>query len=62
MTLPMLATLRTESVRIRLELCHRGNETSKAERLSVMRTGGTYHPPPYQIVYLRARIANLSCE
>ena len=58
----MLATLRTESVRIHLELYRRGNETSEGERLSVMRTGGTYHPPPYQFVYLRARIANLSCE
>ena len=61
MTLPMLATLRTESVRIRLELYRRGNETSE-ERLSVMHKYGTYHPAPYQFVYLRARIANLSCK
>ncbi len=58
----MLATLRTESVRIRLELYHRGNETSEEERLSVMHKNGTYHPAPYQFVYLRARIANLSCK
>ena len=60
MTLPMLATLRTELVRIHIELYRRGNETSKEDRLSVMRTDGTCHPAPYQFVYLRVRIANLS--
>ncbi|KAF8274883.1 transport protein Trs120 or TRAPPC9 TRAPP II complex subunit-domain-containing protein [Lactarius quietus] len=62
MTLPMLATLRTESVRIDLGLYRRGNEASDDERLSVMRTGGTYHPAPYQFVYLKVRIANLSFQ
>jgi hypothetical protein len=57
----MLATLRTELVRIHLELYRRGNETSEEDRLSVMHTGGTCHPAPYQFVYLRVRIANLSC-
>ncbi|KAH9009241.1 transport protein Trs120 or TRAPPC9 TRAPP II complex subunit-domain-containing protein [Lactarius pseudohatsudake] len=61
MTLPMLATLRTESIRIHLELYRRGSETSE-ERISVMRTNGTYHPAPYQFVYLRVRIANLSFQ
>ncbi len=56
MTLPMLATLRTESVRIHLELYHRGNETSEEERLSVMHKSGIYHPAPYQFVYPRARM------
>ena len=56
----MLATLRTELVRIHIELYRRGNETSKEDRLSVMRTDGTCHPAPYQFVYLRVRIANLS--
>jgi len=62
MTLPMLATLRTESVRIHLELYRRGNETGEEERLSVMRKNGTCHPAPYQFVYLRVRIANLSFQ
>ncbi|KAI9466349.1 TRAPP II complex [Lactarius psammicola] len=62
MTLPMLATLRTESVRIQLELYRHGNDTSEEERSSVMRKDGTYHPAPYQFVYLRARIVNLSCK
>jgi hypothetical protein len=55
----MLATLRTELVRIHLELYR--NETSE-ERLSVTRKNGTYHPAPYQFVYLRVRIVNLSCK
>lgn len=59
----MLATLRTEPVRIHLELYRRCNEASEEEeRLSVMRKNGTYHPAPYQFVYLRVRIANLSCK
>ena len=62
MTLPMLATLRTGSLRIHLELYRRSSETSVDERLFVMRKGGTYHPAPYQFVYLRMRIANLSCK
>jgi hypothetical protein len=62
MTLPMHATLRTELVRIHLELCRRDNETSEEDRLSVMHAGGTYHPAPYQFVYLRVRIVNLSCK
>ena len=53
----MLATLRTELVRIHLELYRRGK---KEDRLSIMRTGGTCHPAPYQFVYLRVRIANMS--
>ena len=61
MTLPMLETLRTESARIRLELFRRGNEAGE-ERLPILRTGGTYHPAPYEFVYLRMRIANLSRE
>ncbi|KAH9050632.1 hypothetical protein EDB84DRAFT_1591697 [Lactarius hengduanensis] len=38
-----------------------GSETSE-ERISVMRKNGTYHPAPYQFVYLRVRIANLSFQ
>ena len=62
MTLPMLATLRTESVRIHLELYRRGKETSEEGGLSVLRKNGTYYPAPYQFVYLRVRLANLSCK
>ncbi|KAH9180692.1 TRAPP II complex [Lactarius sanguifluus] len=61
MTLPMLATLRTESIRIHLELYRRGSETSE-EQISVMHKNGTYHPAPYQFVYLRVHIANLSFQ
>jgi len=60
-TLPMLETLRTEQVRIHLELFSRGGEGSE-ERLPVLREGGTYYPPPYEFVYLRARISNLSLQ
>jgi trafficking protein particle complex subunit 9 len=59
MTLPMLETLRTEAVRIHLELFHRGGEASK-EHMPILRKGGTYHPAPYEFVYLRMRITNLS--
>ncbi|KAH9005302.1 TRAPP II complex [Lactarius hatsudake] len=61
MTLPMLATLRTVSIRIHLELYRRSSETSEG-RISVMRKNGTYHPAPYQFVYLRVHIANLSFQ
>jgi len=57
----MLETLRTESVRIRLELCRRSDELDE-ERLILQHESGTYHPAPYQFVYLRVRIANCSCE
>lgn len=61
MTLPMLETLRTESTRIRLELFRCGGEA--AEELSpVLRKGDTYCPVPYEFVYLRMRITNLSCK
>jgi trafficking protein particle complex subunit 9 len=59
MTLHMLETLRTEFARIHLELFQDGGETGE-ERLSVLRKGGTYYPAPYEFVYLRMRIANLS--
>ena len=61
MTLPMLETLRTESARIHLELFRRANEADKA-RLPISRNGGTYYPVPYEFVYLRMRITNLSRE
>lgn len=53
----MLETLRTEFARIHLELFRDGGGE---ERLSVPRKGGTYYPAPYEFVYLRMRIANLS--
>jgi hypothetical protein len=59
MTLPMLETLRTEPVRIHLELFRRGGEGSK-EPTPILRRGSTYYPAPYEFVYLRMRIANLS--
>jgi hypothetical protein len=55
----MLETLRTEQVRIHLELFSRGGEGTE-ERSPVLREGGTYYPPPYEFVYLRTRISNLS--
>jgi hypothetical protein len=58
MTLHMLETLRTEFARIHLELFQNGGETQ--ERLSVVRKGGTYYSAPYEFVYLRIRVANLS--
>ena len=61
MTLPMLEILRTESARIHLELFRRGSEAGE-ERIPILRTGGTYYPAPYEFVYLRMRIANLSRE
>jgi trafficking protein particle complex subunit 9 len=61
MTLPMLEILRTESARIHLELFLRGSEGGE-ERIPILRTGGTYYPAPYEFVYLRMRIANLSRE
>jgi trafficking protein particle complex subunit 9 len=61
MTLPMLETLRTESVRIHLELLRRGSEADE-ERLSISRNGGSYYPVPYEFVYLLMRITNLSRE
>jgi len=61
MTLPMLETLRTESARIHLELFRNGSDAD-VERLPISRNGGTYHPVPYEFVYLRMRITNLSRE
>lgn len=55
----MLETLRTEAVRIRLELFHRGGEGGK-EHMPVLRRGSAYYPAPYEFVYLRMRVANLS--
>ena len=59
MTLPMLETLRTESVRIYLELSRRGGEADE-KRMPVLRRGDTYYPSPYEFVYLRMRIVNRS--
>jgi hypothetical protein len=57
----MLETLRTEPARVHLELFRRGNGAGE-ERLPILRTGGTYCPAPYEFVYLRMRITNLSRE
>ncbi|KAH9996824.1 transport protein Trs120 or TRAPPC9 TRAPP II complex subunit-domain-containing protein [Russula vinacea] len=61
MTLPMLEILRTESARIHLELFRRGSEGDE-ERIPILRTGGTYYPAPYEFVYLRICITNLSLQ
>ena len=61
MTLPMLETLRIESTRIHLELFSRGGGADE-ERLPISRNGGTYYPVPYEFVYVRMRITNLSRE
>ncbi|KAI0306435.1 TRAPP II complex [Multifurca ochricompacta] len=60
-TLPMLDTLRTETVRIQLDLFRRDGETGEG-RSPILRKGGTYYPAPYDFIYLRARIANLSFQ
>jgi hypothetical protein len=57
----MLETLRTEPARVHLELLRRGTGAGE-ERLPILRTGGTYYPAPYEFVYLRMRISNLSRE
>jgi hypothetical protein len=59
MTLPMLEILRTEAVRIRLELFRRGGEAGD-EHMPILRRGSTYYPAPYEFVYLRMCVANLS--
>jgi trafficking protein particle complex subunit 9 len=59
MTLHMLETLRTEFTRIHLELFRDGGEMGE-ERSSVLWKDGTYYPAPYEFVYLRMRIVNLS--
>jgi len=59
MTLPMLETLRTESIRVHLQLFRRGGEAGE-EHMPILRKGGTYYPASYEFVYLRMRITNLS--
>jgi hypothetical protein len=59
MTLPMLETLRTEPVRIHLELSSRRGEADEG-RMPILRKGGTYYPAPYEFVFLRMRFVNLS--
>jgi hypothetical protein len=59
MTLPMLEMLRTEAVRICIELLRRGGEAGE-EHMPVLRKGSTYYPAPYEFVYLRMHVANLS--
>jgi hypothetical protein len=55
----MLETLRTEAVRIHLQLFRRCGEGGE-EHMPILRKGGTYYPASYEFVYLRMRIANLS--
>lgn len=59
MTLPMLETLRTESVRIHLGLSRHGGEADE-DRMPISQKGGTYYPTPYEFVCLRIRFVNLS--
>ena len=59
MTLPMLETLRTESVRIQLGLSRHGGEADE-DRMPILQKGGIYHPAPYEFVCLRIRFVNLS--
>jgi len=55
----MLETLRTEPVRIHLELSRCGGEADE-DRTPISRKGGTYYPAPYEFVFLRIRFVNLS--
>ena len=55
----MLEILRTEAVRIHLELFRHGGEAGE-EHMPILRKGGTCYPAPYEFVYLRTRVANLS--
>jgi len=56
MTLPMLETLRTETASIVMSL-HRQEDPDK---LPITSTGGKYHPPSSEFVYLRTKVTNLS--
>ncbi|KAA1471141.1 hypothetical protein DENSPDRAFT_775745 [Dentipellis sp. KUC8613] len=59
MTLVMLETLRTETVRVHLTLVRReGDEQS--EWATVDKKQGNFLPKPYDYVYLRTRVTNLS--
>ncbi|KAJ7343441.1 TRAPP II complex [Mycena albidolilacea] len=56
MTLPMLETLRTETASIAMSL-HRRESSGN---IPVTLTGGKYHPPSSEFVYLRTKVTNLS--
>jgi hypothetical protein len=56
MTLPMLETLRTETASIAMSL-HRRESSGN---IPVSLTGGKYHPPSSEFVYLRTKVTNLS--
>ncbi|KAI9507373.1 transport protein Trs120 or TRAPPC9 TRAPP II complex subunit-domain-containing protein [Russula earlei] len=60
-TLPMLETLRTDSAHIHLELFCRDDKAAEG-RLLIPRKGGAYYPVPYDFVYLRIRVTNLSLQ
>ncbi|KAF7338264.1 hypothetical protein MVEN_02051700 [Mycena venus] len=56
MTLPMLETLRTETASIVMSLHRQEGE----DQVPVTFTGGKYHPPSTEFVYLRTKVTNLS--
>ncbi|TFY82625.1 hypothetical protein EWM64_g1393 [Hericium alpestre] len=59
MTLPMLEALRTETARVHMSLMYREGDDEPSWQ-AVDRKRGNYLPRPYEFVYLRTRITNLS--
>ncbi|KAI0054107.1 hypothetical protein FA95DRAFT_1591856 [Auriscalpium vulgare] len=59
LSLPMLEMLRTETAKVRMSLHQRtGEEGSTWD--AVFRKDGKYRPKPYEYLYLRAQVTNLS--
>lgn len=61
MSLPMLERLRTETVSVKMSLYSRvGEDESEDAWTEVRRVKDKYKPTPYEFVYLRTRVTNLS--
>ncbi|KAH9951944.1 TRAPP II complex [Amylocystis lapponica] len=56
MTLPMLEVLRTETARVHMALFHYEDKNPR----QVNESSGKFTPPPFEFVYLRTRVTNLS--
>ena len=56
----MLSILRVERARLQLSLWH--VKTPSEEMEPVPQAAGIYQPKMDELVYLRARVTNLSCE
>lgn len=61
MSLPMLERLRTETVRVKMSMYSRIDEDDREDAWTeVRRVKDKYMPTPYDFVYLRTRVTNLS--